>query len=446
MSLSTDDTLLQPHGPVVVNVNVREFGAKGDGATDDTLAIQGAINYVAGNGGQVFIPSGTYMISTPLQINTNGVALVGAARGSSDSNLGTIIRAFPGYTGSALIHVSQGGTPSQPLNGITISHMLIHGGGKTNGTAVDGIYFQAYNSLIFDVETALCSGHGVHVKGLSGWHTYNTKATHCISHDNAGDGFHWSATGSTDSTEAFCHAFANGGHGSYVGQSGHVIDACHHYGNTGHGVMLDGVANGAQLVGSEFEYNKMAGVYLNDNGTNAPWGVMITGCNFYGNSAGAANTYDNLTMGEGATANAVQATIVGCQFLSTPNTPRYGVNLASTHAHNVILANNFFDGTYGTGFINAAGSATPGHQCSIRGNMPINPVGPLGPPTVPTSGTALNNPYNYDCMVYVSGGTVTGIAVGSTTTGLTSGGVLVQVGQSIKLTYSVAPTWVWMGQ
>ena len=40
--------------------NVRDFGALGDGATDDTSAFQAALNYAATNGIDVFIPKGNY--------------------------------------------------------------------------------------------------------------------------------------------------------------------------------------------------------------------------------------------------------------------------------------------------------------------------------------------------------------------------------------------------
>lgn len=47
-----------------VNVKQPPFNAKGDGVTDDTVAIQSAINYVIANGGgSVFIPSGVYVYS-----------------------------------------------------------------------------------------------------------------------------------------------------------------------------------------------------------------------------------------------------------------------------------------------------------------------------------------------------------------------------------------------
>ena len=49
-----------PKSPLVVNV--RDKGAKGDGRTDDTEAIQAAIDEVGGTGGTVLVPDGTYMV------------------------------------------------------------------------------------------------------------------------------------------------------------------------------------------------------------------------------------------------------------------------------------------------------------------------------------------------------------------------------------------------
>lgn len=68
----------------------------------------------------------------------------------------------------------------------------------------------------------------------------------------------------------------------------------------------------------------------------------------------------------------------------------------------------------------------------------------LGPPTLPASTVALKNPYLQDCLVYVSAGTVTVIAINGVTTGLTSGTFLVEANQTINITYSSAPTWVWV--
>lgn len=57
-------------------VNVKDFGAVGDGVTDDTAAIQEAIN----SGRNVFIPSGTYKTTNKLTITNNNQVVAGSGR------------------------------------------------------------------------------------------------------------------------------------------------------------------------------------------------------------------------------------------------------------------------------------------------------------------------------------------------------------------------------
>jgi hypothetical protein len=60
-----------------LSVNVKSYNAKGDDSTDDTAAIQSAIDVVhAAGGGTVFFPKGTYKITAPLKIYSN-ITLVG---------------------------------------------------------------------------------------------------------------------------------------------------------------------------------------------------------------------------------------------------------------------------------------------------------------------------------------------------------------------------------
>ena len=68
----------------------------------------------------------------------------------------------------------------------------------------------------------------------------------------------------------------------------------------------------------------------------------------------------------------------------------------------------------------------------------------LGPPTVPATTVNLTNPYLQDCQVFIAGGTVTAIVIGGVTTGLTSGTFIVEATKTISITYSAAPTWVWV--
>ncbi|MEU0213612.1 glycosyl hydrolase family 28-related protein [Streptomyces sp. NPDC006265] len=65
--------------------NVRDYGAKGDGAADDRAAIQAAINAAsAAGGGTVYIPVGTYLLGGTLSIPAGeGLQIIGSGWKSS---------------------------------------------------------------------------------------------------------------------------------------------------------------------------------------------------------------------------------------------------------------------------------------------------------------------------------------------------------------------------
>ena len=62
--------------------NVMDYGATGNNTTDDTTAIQSAINAVGSSGGTVVFPAGTYKISSPLVADSN-LILAGVSDGAS---------------------------------------------------------------------------------------------------------------------------------------------------------------------------------------------------------------------------------------------------------------------------------------------------------------------------------------------------------------------------
>ncbi len=112
-----------------LQINVIDFGAKGDGVTDDTEAIQKAIDF-AQNGGVVAIPRGTYMIRG-LKIRKNGILLTG------DSRWGTRLVRLSGT--EPLIDLSGKGTMSDHIRYCTIASITLDGGKKA-GVLVRSYY------------------------------------------------------------------------------------------------------------------------------------------------------------------------------------------------------------------------------------------------------------------------------------------------------------------
>ncbi len=101
-------------------INVKEFGAKGDGVTDDRAAIQAALNAAArpGQGGNtVVFPRGLYVSSGSLSIPAagHGLAVVGA---------GALTNA--GYDRGTWIRFLAGGFIIQKVSGIRIADIKVH--------------------------------------------------------------------------------------------------------------------------------------------------------------------------------------------------------------------------------------------------------------------------------------------------------------------------------
>jgi hypothetical protein len=88
-----------PPGTVAAaaQVNARQNGAKGDGKTDDSAALQAALDAAKTNGPICFVPPGLYRLDRPLTVPA-GVTLCGASGGvpHSEHPIGTVLLAFAG--------------------------------------------------------------------------------------------------------------------------------------------------------------------------------------------------------------------------------------------------------------------------------------------------------------------------------------------------------------
>ena len=77
------DSWLETHKGEIISeltstayVNVKDFGAKGDGITNDHDSIVSAINYAKDNGGTLYFPEGTYklvgIVDLPIGVSITG--------------------------------------------------------------------------------------------------------------------------------------------------------------------------------------------------------------------------------------------------------------------------------------------------------------------------------------------------------------------------------------
>ncbi|WLT33050.1 right-handed parallel beta-helix repeat-containing protein [Geothrix sp. PMB-07] len=166
-----------PSASLVVNVRDAPYGAMGDGATNDTDAIQKAVNAVAGTGGTVQIPRGTYMIDAVATSPGYGIRL--------GNNM--TLRLEPGATLKAQTNASAGYIM---LLASGVSHVNIVGGGTIQGdlathagTAGEGGYCLqlsngASNIVVADITAREGWGDGFYVSGASNILFCNVTADH----------------------------------------------------------------------------------------------------------------------------------------------------------------------------------------------------------------------------------------------------------------------------
>lgn len=126
-------------------LNVKDFGAKGDGTTDDTAAIQAAIDYaVAAGRRSVYFPAGTYIVTSPLhaQVETGTTTVGGATRSKYAYGMGLTLRGE--QVGKTVLRKTGQTTYTIPANnningGSTVDTTLFFGGTEGTGLYVSDL-------------------------------------------------------------------------------------------------------------------------------------------------------------------------------------------------------------------------------------------------------------------------------------------------------------------
>ena len=497
---STDTTSADNGGTVIVatdggrwklvdtsTINVKTFGAKSDGVTDDTAAIQAAINFISTAGGYLDFPPLTHNY-TALTLATAGTAAVIL------TGPGATLRKTTG-TGTGLLLQSSGARRQNcVIQGLRFTHSVAQTAGETIkleamehtvlrdvriDAAFGGIYVKDCFDTHFDGVTYLRNNVSYDIKlqgssatptcidtyfgnvlgegtagnvtkiglivdsGVSGVYGVNSDFTQGLIGVNVQNTvaggvrpeflFFTSVLTDTTATSGWlmnadckgvyydgCWAGTAGGTGSgwaISNGTGHLLNHCKGYNNARDGVTITGAAE-----------------------------VSINGGQYSGNSLSSANTYDGIQIAAGTSGFSITNVRAGNISGLGGGTQRYGIAVAAGSSDNYkILGNDVRGNGTAAGLIDGG----TGVNKRLHDNLGWNPRGYLGAVAVPASTVTQNNTFGIDATVYVAGGTVSAIEInagaGFVTTGIIAGPVRLPAGAQIRLTYTVAPTWVWFG-
>lgn len=387
-------------------VSVKDFGAVGDGSTDDTSAIQATINAVgAAGGGTVYFPAGTYKISSKLTVANNGVYLVGAGRRGttlSPTAMSTDHILFDTVSNGGLSHLAiipsgaqTGSTASVRVlncNRVVLDSFLIFGNCQT-GVVCDGGAIQflttisnfqidscafsgiqvgnganfAQDTTIFEGVVANCSV-GILLTHCSGVYATSIDVLSCINNGIAS----FPATGHIVSACFFTAVLADtttNGNGFAFFNNGGKISDINLVNCWGSSCFLDGLVCGTNCDGilissSRFINNRRNGIYL-QGGTN----YTITGNQIGMNSMSGSGAYHGIAIASNISHFTIENNFSGGPLgkigAISPNLQGYGIliNSGASNLYNII--GNDLTGNVSGGISN--GSSSTGRH--IYGNL-----------------------------------------------------------------------------
>lgn len=490
-------------------VDVKDYGAIGDGTTDDTAAVQAALAALPSSGGIVFLPPGSYLISQSLVLHA-GTVLMGSgmyvtilrAANALDTYIVTNYAQTVSGGNDAGIELREltfdlNGTNQSATNCPAFTHTTDllwqrvrvinpYGfAGLVTGTSADRFTFnvrpkmldciidgtgQVTTNDLFDFGCGTdgfmgnCwagNGNGLSVANCQNFIINGVIATN-MSANVPGISFE----GVVDSTMTNCISYNNAGPGFEMTQwseDGNTLQCknitfqnCLSYGNGYTGFLLHDSTNdntlpciGLTLDNCVAAYNQNSGFYI-----SGVVGCTITGGQLIGNAqSGGGATACQFIAQSGASTPAGNVNIVvnGLQIFDPQSSPTQTAGIYFEQASNVLIEGCQM-AQMGSGLAirnDLLGHAPTSTNIVIKGNPGYNPVGSVSV-SVPASGAAtVAQPVDTTFYVTANASGTTTLAVsGGPTVTVPAGAcvpVLVPATRTLTPTYTSAPTWVVYG-
>jgi hypothetical protein len=310
---------LLPGGALNTSYSVKAYGAVGDGVADDTAAIQAAITAAWAVQDVVFIPSGRYLISSPLTVpgggySTYGFGIVGVGPYSS-----VIVGRSGGSDLTALLQV---GTTDFVAGAIFRDFALESGTGHTTG---HGLVAKCQTTAFENVRVANVPQDGIRVEN-TGSSSQFQHLTNCSVWSPGRDGLYIDTTISDTTVDRLVVGFytrrgiyARGGNCKFV--------SCHAFS----AAMVAGTASFFQDAGSLTE---IIGGQYESGDTN----IVISGASDCSITGASVYHFSGTPTVGIRILNTPRAKIVGCQSFISSGTPNVGIQLQN--ATEAVVANN----------------------------------------------------------------------------------------------------------
>lgn len=145
--LYTDEGFIKFNGSAIGKeiINIESYGAIGDNSTDNSAAIQSAMDICMENHIPLYVPGGVFVIDSPLYIDElGGMQILGNGMAIGTQSGKSIIR----YTGDgAAIRINR--TPDAWVYSVCISDIVLWGDKTNNGIYIDHLSESSFKNVAF---------------------------------------------------------------------------------------------------------------------------------------------------------------------------------------------------------------------------------------------------------------------------------------------------------